>query len=329
MMAPGLTLSEEFILLFNNLKEAAGNSPERVSVFYKDSRAIRDALHALLDFLVRTDLERRVFHGRKLLTVRAAGFETAWKEYDQEWRFRVIWPKVDYLEIDPDGGPDPSSAQQGPWKGEEIEPEPPAIDGEPDNPDPEVEESFDPRRHDGAVALELGLQQLEFYGRNAFSKSDENSCRIALGAFDYLTDSIGLDIQGVFRRLRKLPVIFIPTHVSNRCGASEKGSLSHLLDDAVRAYVFGAPAAAIAMCRAAYETVRKEHYRRGELENVLVHASREYDFVSKDNIKFLVDSANRVMHNYSNTQRLTKEDDRIIVNFLATVKFLIQRAPER
>ena len=48
--------------------------------------------------------------------------------------------------------------------------------------------------------------------------------------------------------------------VANRYGASEKGSLLHLLDDAVRAYVSGAPAAAIALCRAALEMVLKRHY---------------------------------------------------------------------
>lgn len=88
--------------LSNNLREAAGNSPERVSVFYRDSKAIRDALHALHDFLVRTDLERRAFHDRKLVILRAAGFETAWKEYDARWRFRVIWPEFNLDEIDLD-----------------------------------------------------------------------------------------------------------------------------------------------------------------------------------------------------------------------------------
>ena len=121
----------------------------------------------------------------------------------------------------------------------------------------------------------------------------------------------------------------MPAHVANRYGASDKGSLSNLLDDAVRTYVFGAPAAAIAMCRAAYDTVRKEHYGRGQLENVIVHASREYDFISDTNIKELVTRANRVMHNYANNRQLTSRDDQIIVNFLLTVKYLIEQAPRR
>jgi hypothetical protein len=93
-MAAALSQSEQFIALFNVLKDAAGNSPERVPVFYKDSKAIRDALCALHAFLETTDLERRVFHGRKLFNLRAAGFETAWKEYNAKWRFRVFWPET-------------------------------------------------------------------------------------------------------------------------------------------------------------------------------------------------------------------------------------------
>jgi hypothetical protein len=93
-----------------------------------------------------------------------------------------------------------------------------------------------------------------------------------------------IDIGSVFRRWRRLPVVFMPAHVSNRYGASEKGSLSHLLDDAMRAYVFGAPCTAIVMCRAALEMVFKKHYGRGQwenepLENLIVLASRKYDFV--------------------------------------------------
>jgi len=103
----------------------------------------------------------------------------------------------------------------------------------------------------------------------------------------------------------------------------------HLLDDAVRAYVFGAPVAAIAMCRAAYDMVRKEHYKRGELQNVVIHASREYDFINDKNIKELVKSANRVLHNYANNRRLNSRDDEIIINFLLTVKRLIKLAPKR
>jgi hypothetical protein len=97
--------------------------------------------------------------------------------------------------------------------------------------------------------------------------------------------------------------------------------------------VFGAPAAAIAMCRAALEMVLKRHYGRGQWEDkrlgrLVVLASREYDFVQEEQITQLVQKTNRILHDYLQVYRLSDEDERIILNFLKTVKFLIQRAPK-
>jgi hypothetical protein len=133
---------------------------------------------------------------------------------------------------------------------ERAEPEPSTTQAEPEAPDPEVEDSFDVLRHDGGAAFELGIDYLERLGTLDFGEW-ANGCSIALGAYDYVTNTIGLNIDDLFRRWRELPVILMPIHVSNRYGASDKGALVHLLDDAVRAYVVGAPAAALAMCRAA------------------------------------------------------------------------------
>jgi hypothetical protein len=88
-MAAGLSLTEEFLVLFNSLKAAAGNNPARVQTFYKQNKGIREAVDALHGFLARTDMERRVFHGRKVIVPRISGFEAVWREYVEKWRFRV------------------------------------------------------------------------------------------------------------------------------------------------------------------------------------------------------------------------------------------------
>jgi hypothetical protein len=298
----------------------------------------------LLDFLARTDLERRVFHGRKVVMPRAAGFENAWKEYYAKWRFKVIWPKAtkEALVLDlgalldaltADAEPDHSTAQyERAWKGEQVEAEPLPMGNEPKRPDPETEASFDPLRHDGGAAIELGITELQSRVDDGWDQAQRNSCSIALGSYDYLVETIGLDLHEVFRRWRKVPVVFMPAHVANRYGASEKGSLLHLLDDAVRAYVFGAPAAAIAMCRSALEMVLKRHYGHGQWENaklgnLVFLASKQYDFIQKASLKPLVKQANRILHNYGQIERLSEEEDRAILLFLETVKFLIERAP--
>jgi hypothetical protein len=108
--------------------------------------------------------------------------------------------------------------------------------------------------------------------------------------------------------------------------------LLHLLDDAVRAYVFGAPAAAIAMCRSALEMVLKRHYGHGQWENaklgqLVFLASKQYDFIEKASLRRLVKQGNLILHNYSQIDRLSEQEDQTIRLFLETVKFLIQRAP--
>jgi hypothetical protein len=114
---------------------------------------------------------------------------------------------------------------------------------------------------------------------------------------------------------------------------SEKGSLLHLLDDGVRAYVFGAPAASVAMCRAALEMVLKRHYGHGQWENaklgnLVFLASKQYDFIEKASLKLLVKKANRILHNYGQIERLGEEEERTILLFLKTLKFLIEQAPK-
>jgi hypothetical protein len=109
--------------------------------------------------------------------------------------------------------------------------------------------------------------------------------------------------------------------------------LYDLIDDAVRAYVCGAPAAAIAMCRAALEMVLKEHYGKGAwndllLGKIIVLACQKFNFVDQGRLERLSGDANRILHNYQNRDPMSEHDERTILEFLKTVKFLIQRAPD-
>jgi len=125
----------------------------------------------------------------------------------------------------------------------------------------------------------------------------------------------------------------MPAHVSNKHGLTDKGSLNDLLNDAVRAYVCGAPAAAIAICRAALEMVLKRHYGHGKWEDctlskMINKADKQYDFVQRNHIQKFVKLSNKILHDYSKEKRMSTDDDRVILEFLKTVKFLIQRAPD-
>ena len=322
-MTTRLNSFEQFILLFEAVKRAAKDNPRQLRNFYDESNTIREAVDGLRFWLMRMDFERRVFHGsRKHFPQVPVDFEKAWAEYKELWETPVTTAWTAGLDREMDKlfpVLPPAEPLDSPkiWIG----------------PDPDYEEEFDPLEHDGGKALEMGIQYLadrEGYGDYVI----ENIGRISTSAYDYLTETIGIDVPAVFRRWRNVPVTFMPTHVSNKHGLTEKGSLYALLDDAVRAYVCGAPAAAITMCRAALEMVLKRHYGRGQwddlkLGKIIVLADQKYEFVQAGRIRPLVDRTNGVLHNYSNIEQLSKDEDRAILNFLKTVKFLIQRAPKR
>jgi hypothetical protein len=321
-MRTRLSAFEEFVALLENLKSAAHDSPERLVGFFDQSEAIRRAVQAFETFLRRTDFERRVFYGpRKHFGQVPAPFQAAWDDYQRRWAgalahlfLRVIEPAADF---------DPGRSVTRP---------------EPEPPEPADEDSFDPLWHDGGAALELGIDYLRFRADTDPIDDDQerivNSCNIACGAYDYLVNTIGLEIAGTFRRWRKAPIVFMPAHVSNRYGASDKGGLPHLLDDAMRAYVFGAPAAAFAMCRAAFEMILKRHYGEGEWEDPKEKLARvmaiaeKRGFIKREEIKPLIERADGILHRYSQEAVLSAEDERTILIFLATLKSLIERAPK-
>jgi hypothetical protein len=198
----------------------------------------------------------------------------------------------------------------------------------------DLDTDFDPRRHDGADLIDLLISYLqESIDNNKVEPLIQTSIKLSIGAFNYLTDTIGLDIEDVFRRWEGVPITFMPAHITDRYGQSGRGSLSDLIDDAVRAYVFGAPAAAVAMCRAALEMVLKQRYGKGEwndglkLGQIIVLASQKFDFIQEGRLRRLTHNANSILHSYSSHTRMTDQDERTIVEFLRTVEFLIQRAP--
>ncbi|MCH7932261.1 MAG: hypothetical protein IH906_08665 [Proteobacteria bacterium] len=146
---------------------------------------------------------------------------------------------------------------------------------------------------------------------NIFSKG--------VGPFDYYSGTIGVDLEGITRRWKQVPHIFVPRHVSAAYGRSERGSLFHLLNDAVRAYVFGVPLAAIVMCRAVCEMVHKKHYGRAKDEwSSLVE---ELDLGQKKNL------ADTVIHNYAHRHKITEDDEKVILDYLESAKTVIERAP--
>lgn len=324
---------EQFLMLFNAVKRAAGNEPSRLATFYQQHQTINTAVNEFYTFMSRGDFERRVFHApKKYHPQTPAGFERAFKDYKDNWELPIAaclnHALLELLEMDfGEGEAD---------KAQSIDAQEVYV------PDPNLEDSFDPLLHDGGKALPMAFWAAERLAEDIDVHADtiNYASKIGLEAYDYLVGAIGLDVEAVFRRWRAVPPIFMPAHVSNAHGMTERGSLYDLIDDAVRAYVFGAPAAAIAACRAALEMILKLHYeidyqfkdREGRIRDkglgeLIILADEKYAFIQGKRLERLTNDANNVIHNYSRRNRLSEADERTILEFMKTIKFLIERAP--
>jgi len=184
---------------------------------------------------------------------------------------------------------------------------------------------FDPSNEDPAELVES-----IFWLSDAHSDEDSdlgNEQRKALQAWNYFEKTIGLDLREVSKHWRLIQPIFIPDHVSNTYGLNDPTSLNELLYNAVRAFVFGATSAAIAMCRALMELILRKHYGgEGEdLKNVIkfVEAQPKHNWIRHLKLQKKRRDANDVLHDYH------RIEDEAVVQFLSALKELIERSPKK
>jgi hypothetical protein len=144
----------------------------------------------------------------------------------------------------------------------------------------------------------------------------------AVWAWKRLTKVAGLDVEGALWRRRALPHILVPQHVANRYG-QKRASLYRRLHEAGRAFVFGAPLAALALQRAALEELLREHWgaENGHVREAKLPHLR-WD-VGADRLKNL---ANDALHR--DPEKLTREQlDRAIIENFIILRALIENAP--
>ena len=117
----------------------------------------------------------------------SAGFEQAWEEYHKKWA-----PAIDYGKVFKDSdlrNHFPYDRYFAAVKAKIFEQE---------EPNPECDDFFDPGRHDGGLALTLGIDH--WRGEVNRAKVIANKCQIALDALDFVRFTIGIDINGIFKR---------------------------------------------------------------------------------------------------------------------------------
>ena len=104
---------------------------------------------------------------------------------------------------------------------------------------------------------------VDFAEFKADGLDDEDFCdRIQDGctAYGRLTQNIGFDARGVFRRRALFLQVLVPQHVAQKHGTAEPVSLYTLLQQAHDALVYGAPYTALALMRSILERVLRDHY---------------------------------------------------------------------
>jgi hypothetical protein len=333
-MSKKLKLTEQFRLRFAQLRSATNNSPQTLLNFFKEKPEFE---------LLACDVERaaelieKAANYRKVHPQVEETFISEFKDYSYRWRTEVAY--VTYC----------SDMSTIAFEDDDFEvtsfedfKKTFARSSGRTEPDTYWETTFDPSRHDGAAAirnlLALAMDEAQFRKDNASDEADDfvsNTHGIGIEAFEYFEKVIGIDVASAFRRWNMLPAVFVPKHVSDRHGLTEKGSLYALLGEAIRAYIAGAPAAAIAMCRAVLEVVLRDHYLRGEVDGkdklgVVIHlAAARYEFLCERKMRGLSDTANKVLHDYAGSGAIALEDDQAILKHFKDLKYYIEKAPVR
>ena len=88
----------------------------------------------------------------------------------------------------------------------------------------------------------------------------EEQAKDAFEFWETLKYTSGLDIRGILRRRALIPFVLFPRHASARLSKSDLPSIFRNLRQAHDAFVFGAPAAALALMRSVMEMAVRDHY---------------------------------------------------------------------
>jgi hypothetical protein len=306
------SLLQTFLDRFKELKAATGDNPKRLRVFDQASDEIRAAARRMHPYLMGSDVQQKIFHGAdKIIPHAPENTESLWNEFKLHWE-----PGINYLSMcedsDDDEWPRDYNEHIKLYKASGVVPD-------------EADDLFLPGFHVGRAAIQQALDYLRDH--------DHEECRAGLMALRSLDQTIGLDLVAVMERWGKVPIVFMPSHVADQQQKSQLGPLGDLFENAVRAYVCGAPAAAFAMCRALLETVLKQSYLPEELKGrerdikmgkLLSLTGPRHSSIPRVRIGQLVAIANEILHG-GNGLAAARETD--LIEFFKILKNLIQKAP--
>lgn len=314
-----------FLAAFSALREATGDSPERLAAMFQNSDRLTGLAREVgseWDFVSLLATHRKVF------AQVSPEFIEAGKDYLDRWQpaveFVKAWP---ILTFTLDGRPPSSLPSYEKFKSGK------SWVARREKSEPDWEDSFHPVRHHGGAEIRQMLLLVDHF---ADTRLDElgNALKIGSEALSHFERVTGLDIAEAFDRWNRIPPIFVPEQVSDRHGLSDKGSLFGLLEDAIRAYVAGATGASVAMCRAVLERLLREHYllsppdERVSLTEIIEEARKTGQFPKgmRDGAWQLKNLADAVLHRAG--QATARDEEKLIAAF-GHLKHWIESAPIR
>jgi len=192
-------------------------------------------------------------------------------------------------------------------------------------------QEFDPEQHSASSLVE---ELVEDASEEAASSS--RTLR-QLEAFDWINKR-GLNLKQFEKRWHLVPWIAVPHHVSDPTALGSTNGLCWLINEAIRAFLFGADGAAIVMCRAITEELIEEHYLPAsgtvvepkKLWKNIESAEQHYPQLRNHNLGDRVRIANEVLHEGKleiSSMKRWSSTERFIREWITSLRTLVEQVP--
>jgi hypothetical protein len=294
---------EQFLILFAKIREMTDDDPEHVvSTARTDHifRKICDRLWWCFFQLTQAEQGSRELYA----TTVDPQFISAWRDYNSRYSQEIS--SVQLMEIGIEvSGTKPRSKWEADFE----------------NAKADAQESARGIR----AAFKLAEEQINQEWRE-FSDSFEEEIQQGLSEWRHLTNGIGFDLEGIFRRRNLVPFILIPRQISDKYGESDSLSLHKLLRQAHEAFVYGVPFAAIALSRSILEIVLRDHYKADgvDLAEQIKNAVGLPATVQRSQLHDLRVVANAILHAAATPNSVPLDLERSIVRYLFVLRDLIE-----
>ena len=199
---------------------------------------------------------------------------------------------------------------------------------------------FDPSRDSAAGVISRAE---EFYEYSDWEYNEEIDYSRG-EAFDWMHETVGVDLYEIERRWKEFPVIIVPQHISDGYGLEEPRGLYASLTQIRLAYMIGADLAAIALCRSVTERLIRFHYafelpnatdsRRTKLTGKgslieLVEQRETFAFLRNFNLAEKVREAHGILHldKIGDDIEHRNRDRGLVTEWVKVLVEMIKRAP--